>query len=154
VPSRQAVQGRLSGLQNLWFSELHALHFPQSYSSATPFCWRQHIPKNSSVRYSVSLRVPRANGDLVDPDTSIEFPKEIRVASKTPLPTYVLLGCGCRTVSFLGIKVYSVGFYADMSNPRLKDIPEDATPEERIKFNVNNCSCLLRIGTHLNLPHS
>lgn len=31
-----------------------------------------------------------------------------------------LVGLGVRTVSFLGIKVYSVGFYADLNNPNLK----------------------------------
>ena len=29
------------------------------------------------------------------------------------------MGVGVRTVSFLGIKVYSVGFYADLANPKL-----------------------------------
>ncbi len=31
-----------------------------------------------------------------------------------------LVGLGVRTVSFIGIKVYSVGFYADLNNPDLK----------------------------------
>jgi hypothetical protein len=56
---------------------------------------------------------------LVDPATSIAFPKTLNIPSKIPLPTYTLLGLGVRTVSFLGIQVYSVGFYADLGNPRL-----------------------------------
>jgi len=30
-----------------------------------------------------------------------------------------LVGVGVRSVSFLGIKVYSVAFYADLDNPNL-----------------------------------
>ncbi len=51
--------------------------------------------------------------------TSIAFPKTLKIQSKTPLPTFTLVGLGVRTVSFLGIKVYSIGFYADLSNPKL-----------------------------------
>lgn len=56
---------------------------------------------------------------LVDPDTSITFPKVVMVPSKANLPPVSLIGLGVRTVSFLGIKVYSVGFYADLTNPNL-----------------------------------
>ena len=56
---------------------------------------------------------------VVDPATSIAFPTSLKIQSKTPLPTFTLMGVGVRTVSFLGIKVYSVGFYADLSNPNL-----------------------------------
>ena len=56
---------------------------------------------------------------VVDPATSIAFPTTLKIQSKTPLPTFTLMGVGVRTVSFLGIKVYSVGFYADLSNPDL-----------------------------------
>ena len=56
---------------------------------------------------------------IVDPATSIAFPTTLKIQSKTPLPTFTLMGVGVRTVSFLGIKVYSVGFYADLSNPNL-----------------------------------
>jgi hypothetical protein len=44
----------------------------------------------------------------------------LKVESKSPLPPFELVGVGVRTVSFLGIKVYSVGFYADLANPKLK----------------------------------
>lgn len=56
---------------------------------------------------------------IVDPATSIAFPNKLRIQSKAPLPTFTLVGVGVRTVSFLGIKVYSVGFYADLDNPKL-----------------------------------
>lgn len=68
------------------------------------------------------VRVEQCNGSysidsaLVDPATSIAFPTTLKIQSKTPLPTFTLMGVGARTVSFLGIKVYSVGFYADLSN--------------------------------------
>ena len=56
----------------------------------------------------------------VDPATSIAFPKSLNVPSQVKIPTLSLVGLGVRTVSFLGIKVYSVGFYADLNNPHLK----------------------------------
>jgi Chalcone isomerase like len=56
----------------------------------------------------------------VDPATSIEFPAVLRIPSKGTLPPFTLIGVGVRVVSFLKIKVYSVAFYADLSNPNLK----------------------------------
>jgi Chalcone isomerase like len=58
----------------------------------------------------------------VDPATSIEFPTILRIPSKGTLPEFTLIGVGVRVVSFLKIKVYSVAFYADLSNPNLKVI--------------------------------
>ncbi|KAG6866846.1 hypothetical protein C0991_008782 [Blastosporella zonata] len=63
---------------------------------------------------------PVAQDSVVDPATSIEFPTTIRIPSKIKIPTMTLVGLGVRTVSFLGIKVYSVAFYADLDNPKLK----------------------------------
>lgn len=99
----------------------------------------------------------------VDPATSIAFPNTLRIPSKFPLPQFSLVGVGVRTVSFLGIKVYSVGFYADLANPNLKvtrlprhsrhalftstsQIPVTATPDEKVEYIVRNTSCALRIG--------
>ncbi|KAF8559343.1 hypothetical protein OG21DRAFT_1503250 [Imleria badia] len=79
---------------------------------------------------------------VVDPATSVEFPKQLRVPSKFPQLPLSLLGVGVRTVSFLGINVYSVGFYADLT--KLK-IPISASPEEKINYIVRNTSCALRI---------
>ncbi|OBZ79731.1 Mitochondrial import inner membrane translocase subunit tim21 [Grifola frondosa] len=79
-----------------------------------------------------------------DPATSIAFPTTLRIPSKTPLPTFTLIGVGVRTVSFLGIKVYSVGFYADLTSPNLT-IPKSASPEEKIEHLVRNGACVLRI---------
>ncbi|KAI0662559.1 chalcone-flavanone isomerase-domain-containing protein [Cubamyces menziesii] len=87
---------------------------------------------------------PAEEETRVDPATSIAFPTTLKIQSKTPLPTFTLMGVGVRTVSFLGIKVYSVGFYADLSNPNLV-IPKDATPEEKIEHIVKNSACVLRI---------
>jgi hypothetical protein len=82
---------------------------------------------------------------LVDPATSIVFPTTLRITSKVPLPLFSLVGVGVRTVSFLGIKVYSVGFYADLNNPNLK-IPKEATPDEKIRHIIRTTACLIRIG--------
>ncbi|KAI9066685.1 hypothetical protein FKP32DRAFT_1755735 [Trametes sanguinea] len=87
---------------------------------------------------------PAEEETRVDPATSIEFPTQMKIQSRTPLPTFTLMGVGVRTVSFLGIKVYSVGFYADLNDPKL-DVPEDATPEEKIEYIVKNRACVLRI---------
>ena len=58
---------------------------------------------------------------LVDPATSISFPKSMKMPEKIKLSSpLTLVGVGVRTVSFLGIRVYSVGFYADLNNPNLK----------------------------------
>ncbi|KAI0724278.1 chalcone-flavanone isomerase-domain-containing protein [Cerioporus squamosus] len=88
--------------------------------------------------------LPAEEETRVDPATSIAFPTTLKIQSKTPLPTFTLMGVGVRTVSFLGIKVYSVGFYADLSNPDLA-IPKGASPEEKIEYIVKNSACVLRI---------
>ncbi|PCH33383.1 hypothetical protein WOLCODRAFT_135104 [Wolfiporia cocos MD-104 SS10] len=80
-----------------------------------------------------------------DPATSIAFPTKLRIPSKTPLPTFSLVGLGVRTVSFLGIKVYSVGFYADLDNPNLNQIPKSAPVQEKIEHIVRNSACVMRI---------
>ncbi|KIP11461.1 hypothetical protein PHLGIDRAFT_33388 [Phlebiopsis gigantea 11061_1 CR5-6] len=82
--------------------------------------------------------------ETIDPASSIAFPNTLRIQSKQPLPTFSLVGLGVRTVSFLGIKVYSVGFYADLSNPNL-NVPKSASPEEKIEHIVRNTACVLRI---------
>ncbi|KAG6329688.1 hypothetical protein ID866_9402 [Astraeus odoratus] len=89
----------------------------------------------------------------VDPATSIAFPKTLQIPSKVPLPSFTLLGVGVRTVSFLGIRVYSVGFYADLTNPKL-NIPITATPEEKIDHIVRNTACVLRIVPTRNTSYS
>ncbi|KAF9243863.1 chalcone-flavanone isomerase-domain-containing protein [Melanogaster broomeanus] len=91
--------------------------------------------------------------NLVDPATSIEFPKELRIPSRFPLPLHSLVGVGVRTVSFLGIKVYSVGFYADLANPKLH-VPITASPEEKIDHIIRNTSCVIRIVPTRNTSYS
>ncbi|KZV77587.1 hypothetical protein PENSPDRAFT_672890 [Peniophora sp. CONT] len=103
------------------------------------------FPAAYALKQSISLDAVVVPDEVVDPDTSIAFPRTLTVQSKVKLPTYTLLGCGVRTVSFLGIKVYSVGFYADLSNPKLREVSQSAPQEEKIKFLVDNTSCLLRI---------
>ena len=61
---------------------------------------------------------------LVDPSTSISFPKSMKMPDNIKLSSpLTLVGVGVRTVSFLGIRVYSVGFYADLDNPNLQVSP-------------------------------
>jgi len=101
----------------------------------------------------------------VDPSTSIPFPTTLQLPSKVPLPTFTLVGVGVRTVSFLGIKVYSVGFYADLQSPKLHvsrlcvfqsekhiqktmylQISRSATADEKIEHIIRNSACVIRIG--------
>ncbi|TFK23085.1 hypothetical protein FA15DRAFT_688054 [Coprinopsis marcescibilis] len=92
----------------------------------------------------VYLDSEQSSDRITDPATSIEFPKAISVQAKTKIPPLQLVGLGVRTVSFLGIKVYSVGFYADLSNVNLK-IPKDMDPEDKIREIVKNTDCVVRI---------
>ncbi|KAI0297545.1 hypothetical protein B0F90DRAFT_1811039 [Multifurca ochricompacta] len=80
----------------------------------------------------------------IDPATSIEFPTILQIPSKGALPEFTLIGVGVRVVSFLKIKVYSVAFYADLSNPNLK-IPPSTSPEEKVKYFIRNTAYTLRI---------
>jgi len=43
----------------------------------------------------------------------------MRIPSNISIPLLTLVGVGVRRVSFMGIKVYSVAFYADLDNPNL-----------------------------------
>jgi hypothetical protein len=79
-----------------------------------------------------------------DPETDILFPSKIKVASKTNIPALTLLGAGVRRVSILQVKVYSVGIYADLSNPNLRITP-DMSAEEKLAHVVKNCACVIRI---------
>ncbi|KAF5312863.1 hypothetical protein D9619_003389 [Psilocybe cf. subviscida] len=85
-----------------------------------------------------------AEETVVDPATSIAFPKVMRIPATIKIPPMELVGLGVRTVSFLGVKVYSVGFYADLNNPNIK-ITEGMSPEEKIQEIVRNTSCVIRI---------
>ncbi|KAL1739026.1 chalcone isomerase [Schizophyllum fasciatum] len=85
----------------------------------------------------------------LDPETNITFPKTMHIESKVRIPDMTLLGVGVRKVSFLKVKVYSIGFYADLSNPDLK-IPEGVTPEEKIEYLVRNTTCCVRIIPYRN----
>ncbi|KAF7978924.1 hypothetical protein HWV62_44462 [Athelia sp. TMB] len=76
-----------------------------------------------------------------DPATQIEFPTTLVIPSKSPLPKFSLVGLGVRTVSFLGVKVYSVGFYADLSNPRLQ-IHRSASFAEKMDHIARNTAHL------------
>jgi len=96
------------------------------------------------VTSTIHLDAEAEQDATLDPATSIAFPNQLTIPSRTQLPQFSLVGVGVRTVSFLGIQVYSVGFYADLSNPKL-DIPKSATPEEKVIYLVNNTACVLRI---------
>ncbi|PAV21859.1 chalcone-flavanone isomerase [Pyrrhoderma noxium] len=91
-----------------------------------------------------SLLGPNPSTSRKDEATGIEFPETLVIPSRVRLPPFNLVGLGVRTVSFIGIKVYSIAFYADLSNPSLK-IPEDASPDEKIEYIISNTACVLRI---------
>ncbi|KAL0950802.1 hypothetical protein HGRIS_007567 [Hohenbuehelia grisea] len=97
-----------------------------------------------TVQLDAELPAAKQIETTADPATGIEFPNTLQVPAKVKLPGHALVGVGVRTVSFLGIKVYSVAFYADLENPNLK-VPRNLTPDEKIKHIVNNTSCVIRI---------
>ncbi|ELU44507.1 Chalcone domain-containing protein [Rhizoctonia solani AG-1 IA] len=84
----------------------------------------------------------------VDPATSISFPTILQLDGE---PKMTLLGLGVRRVSFLGINVYSVGFYADLSKVDAKIkllgqvLRQCKSPEECINLLIQKTSCALRI---------
>lgn len=73
-----------------------------------------------------------------------------------------LAGVGVRTVSFLRVKVYVVGFYADMNSLEVAlssnfpiistvtyavpKVPENASFDEKLDYIVANTACAIRIG--------
>ncbi|OAX44885.1 hypothetical protein K503DRAFT_861161 [Rhizopogon vinicolor AM-OR11-026] len=116
---------------------------PLLWGAVSIFSAAYAVQSTVTVRLDAEPALPNSEFET-DPATSIAFPKTLRIPSKFPLPQFSLVGVGVRTVSFLGIKVYSVGFYADLANPNLK-IPVTATPDEKIELIVRNTSCVLRI---------
>ncbi|KAG8829452.1 hypothetical protein FRC17_006546 [Serendipita sp. 399] len=73
----------------------------------------------SSIARGKPARADTADDTIIqkfmkDPATDVEFPTTLELPGTPPLK---LLGLGVRTVSFLGLKVYSVGFYADLNQP-------------------------------------
>ncbi|KAF7784714.1 hypothetical protein Agabi119p4_879 [Agaricus bisporus var. burnettii] len=97
-----------------------------------------------TVYCDASTDSPESEETVVDPSTSIAFPKIITVPAKVAIPPLTLVGVGVRTVTFLGFKVYSAGLYVDLKNPNLHITP-DMTPEQKIKHIVLNTDCVLRI---------
>jgi len=70
------------------------------------------LPSFSSILEILTIRIRGAAPE--DPATEVAFPTELELPGT---PKLSLLGLGVRTVSFLGIRVYSVGFYADLRQP-------------------------------------
>ncbi|KAF8682454.1 3'-5' exonuclease [Rhizoctonia solani] len=62
--------------------------------------------------YALDAQPNPTETEKLDPATSISFPTILQLDGE---PKMTLLGLGVRRVSFLGINVYSVGFYADLS---------------------------------------
>ncbi|KAG9014027.1 hypothetical protein FRB94_000224 [Tulasnella sp. JGI-2019a] len=77
---------------------------------------------------------------IVDPATSIAFPTTLRFPSPHT-PPVTLIGVGVRTVSFLKIQVYAVGFYADVSDVDFKGLPVD----RRIDWLIENRAVAIRL---------
>ncbi|KZW02118.1 hypothetical protein EXIGLDRAFT_736828 [Exidia glandulosa HHB12029] len=112
------------------------LHHSLAVSSALALSLAPHVALDAPQQPPKDI--------TVDPATGLEFPNTLRIPSRVALPQFTLVGVGVRTVSFLGIKVYSVGFYADLANPNL-NIPADASFEQKIEHIVKNTACVLRI---------
>ncbi|KAJ7770804.1 chalcone-flavanone isomerase-domain-containing protein [Mycena maculata] len=94
--------------------------------------------------YALLPRIHLDTDAVVDTDTGIAFPRTVRVPGQFKTPPLELVGLGVRTVSFLGIQVYSIAFYADLTSPALS-IPRSMPPDEKIEHIVRNTACLLRI---------
>lgn len=94
--------------------------------------------------YALLPRIHLDADEVVDADTGIAFPRTVRVPSQFKTPPLELVGLGVRTVSFLGIQVYSIAFYADLTSPALS-IPRNMSPDDKIEHIVRNTACLLRI---------
>ncbi|CEL52209.1 hypothetical protein RSOLAG1IB_00748 [Rhizoctonia solani AG-1 IB] len=80
--------------------------------------------------------------ERLDPATLISFPTTLQIDGE---PKMTLLGLGVRRVSFLGIHVYSVGFYADLKKANAKALRRCKTPEQCINLLIQTTSCALRI---------
>ncbi|EMD41650.1 hypothetical protein CERSUDRAFT_110225 [Gelatoporia subvermispora B] len=157
-------QGRATSLLSRWQRNIHPvarrLYSGRPAASAKPRrataslllagagLFSAAVILNSTVHLDAEPKLaapkPAEEDVVVDPATSIAFPKTMRIPSKAPLPTFSLVGVGVRTVSFLGIKVYSVGFYADLSNPNI-NVSQDAPVEEKIDAIICNSACVMRI---------
>ncbi|KAF9452550.1 hypothetical protein P691DRAFT_721626 [Macrolepiota fuliginosa MF-IS2] len=98
----------------------------------------------SDTNTEPAARTEESEDKVVDPATSIAFPKILKVPATVPIPPLTLVGLGVRTVSFIGIKVYSVGLYADLENPNLR-IPRDLSPEQKVEHIIKNTACVVRI---------
>ncbi|KAJ1310181.1 hypothetical protein OPQ81_006925 [Rhizoctonia solani] len=95
-----------------------------------------------SETYALDAQFTPSKAERSDPTTSIKFPTSLELDGE---PNMTLLGLGVRTVSFLGIRVYSVGFYADLSKVDAKALRRCKSPEECIKLLIDTTSCALRI---------
>ncbi|KAF8744070.1 Chalcone isomerase like, partial [Rhizoctonia solani] len=98
--------------------------------------------------YALDAQPNPTETEKLDPATSISFPTILQLDGE---PKMTLLGLGVRRVSFLGINVYSVGFYADLSKVDAKIkllgqvLRQCKSPEECINLLIQNTSCALRI---------
>ncbi|KAG8911314.1 hypothetical protein FRC00_006716 [Tulasnella sp. 408] len=98
-------------------------------------------------------KVAESFDTIAEPASGVEFPKVITFKSPQTLPL-TLLGVGIRTVSFLKMQVYAVGFYADLTRV---DFQASAclcdsrhtmglkTPEEKLEYLIRNKSVAVRI---------
>ncbi|EKM60830.1 uncharacterized protein PHACADRAFT_155945 [Phanerochaete carnosa HHB-10118-sp] len=124
-------------------------------SKLKPLLWTTALAATGLLAWQSSSTIqldaePVQAEETIDPASGIAFPNTLKVQSKQPLPTFELVGVGVRTVSFLGIKVYSVGLYADLNGPKL-NISKSATPEEKIEHIIRNSVCVLRIAVRVRL---
>ncbi|QRW27178.1 chalcone domain-containing protein [Rhizoctonia solani] len=92
--------------------------------------------------YALDAQPNPTETEKLDPATSISFPTILQLDGE---PKMTLLGLGVRRVSFLGINVYSVGFYADLSKVDAKVLRQCKSPEECINLLIQKTSCALRI---------
>lgn len=120
LPATKNARSRFAGTGRLIFGSIMLSSF--ALVATRIHADAQAGSSNVVGTYNTDNSVGHVSADFVvaDPSTSIVFPKTMHIPSKVPIPDLSLIGVGVRTVSFLGIKVYSVAFYADLNNPALQ----------------------------------
>ncbi|CAE7139145.1 unnamed protein product [Rhizoctonia solani] len=120
---------------------------PQDYTSnyiagrGEPYARPQAVGLRTGT-YALDAQLTPTETERSDPATSIRFPTSLKLDGESKM---TLLGLGVRKVSFLGIQVYSVGFYADVNKVDTKTLRQCKSPEECIRLLIQTTSCALRI---------
>jgi hypothetical protein len=103
---------------------------------------RDHVDGSDSPLLPVlALDAPVDPSLRVDPSTSLPFPISLSPPSlPASSPALALVGLGVRTVSFLKVKVYSVGFYTAASARELEGVQGVSVGNAQVRTRVPETS--------------